>query len=69
VEHYLELVGRTSRSLNVPECWRRPRGLAQPINPGLDDYGFDPRWERRYLRPVFFSEEFFEAGFVIPEHE
>jgi hypothetical protein len=26
---------------------------------------FDPRWERRYLGPVFFAGEFFQAGFVI----
>ena len=67
VAHYLELVGRTSRSLLVQEYRRRPRGLGEPIIGGLDEYEFDRRWEQRYLRPVFFSQDFFEAGFVIPE--
>jgi hypothetical protein len=65
VGRYLELVGRTSRSLFVQERWRRPRGLADRIIAGLDEYEFDPRWERRYREPVFVSGEFFQAGFVI----
>lgn len=67
VDHYLQFVSRTSRHVYLQQRWSRPNSLPNEIIGGFENYAFDPRWERRYLRNVFFSDLFFEAGFSIPE--
>jgi hypothetical protein len=50
----------------LQEYWRRPRALSAPIIGGLEEYDFPARREQRFLRPVVFSQDYFEAGFSIP---
>jgi putative sugar O-methyltransferase len=63
VAAYLRIAGATSRHVYLQQRWTRPPSLPPNVIGGLADYPFDPAWTRRFVRPVFFSDLFFEAGF------
>jgi putative sugar O-methyltransferase len=68
VSAYLGIADRTAESVYLQQRRVRPRALPESMISGFDEYDFPARWERRFLRTVPFSDQFFETGFSVARH-
>jgi putative sugar O-methyltransferase len=65
VSAYLDIADRAALAVYLQQRRSRPPGLPHSVISGFDEYDFPSRWERRFLRTVPFSDQFFEAGYHV----